>query len=129
MARPVSLLLDTHVLLWWAADDTRLGPRARAAVAGDEVFVSAVTAWEIEIKRALGRLTAPEDLASLLVEQSFRELPLTLAHAAGAGRLARHHDDPFDRALVAQAQVEGLRLVTADASTAAYEVRRLDARR
>lgn len=124
------LLLDTHVLLWWASDDARLGAETHEAIGGTaDVAVSAVTAWEIEVKRARGRLDAPDDLAGLLVEQGFRELPLSLAHAVGAGRLPRHHDDPFDRALVAQAQAEGLRLVTADRRLETYDVQRLDASR
>lgn len=125
----MTLLLDTHVLLWWAGDDARLGERARRALAREDVAVSAVSGWEIEIKRALGRLDAPDDVAGLLAEQGFRELPLSLGHAIAAGRLPRHHDDPFDRALVAQARSEGLGLVTADRSLAQYDVRLLDAAR
>lgn len=125
----MTLLLDTHVLLWWASDDARLGPRARRSLTTSDVAVSAVVGWEIEVKRARGRLDAPDDLAGLLAEQGFAELPLTLRHAVDAGRLPRHHDDPFDRALVAQARAEGLRLVTADGALAAYDVLRLDASR
>lgn len=125
----MTLLLDTHVLLWWAGDDVRLGVRARRALTEQDVTVSAVSAWEIEVKRARGRLVAPADLALLLSEQGFTELPLTLPHAVDAGRLPRHHDDPFDRALVAQARAEGLRLVTADRALDKYDVLTLDAAR
>ena len=125
----MTLLLDTHVLLWWAGNDARLGQRARRSLATGDVAVSAVSGWEIEVKRVRGRLDAPDDLAGLLAEQGFRELPLTLRHAVDAGRLPRHHDDPFDRALVAQARAEGLRLVTADRAIASYDVARLDASR
>lgn len=83
----MTLLLDTHVLLWWAGDDVRLGVRARRALTEQDVTVSAVSAWEIEVKRARGRLVAPADLALLLSEQGFTELPLTLPHAVDAGRL------------------------------------------
>ena len=123
------LLLDTHALLWWAADSPRLGRRSRALLAEEEVWVSAITGWEVEVKRALGRLQAPPDLAALLEGQGFRELPLTLRHATVAGQLPLHHQDPFDRALVAEAQVEGLRLVTADPAITAYDVSRVDASR
>lgn len=125
----MTLLLDTHVLLWWASDDARLGARARRSLTEEDVAVSAVSGWEIEVKRARGRLDAPDDLVGLLAEQGFTELSLTLHHAVDAGRLPRHHDDPFDRALIAQARVEGLRLVTADRALAEYDVLRLDASR
>ena len=124
----MTLLLDTHVLLWWAADDDRLGPAARERLRGEGVRVSAVTAWEVEVKRALGRLDAPDDLAALLRQEGFVELPLSLEHAVDAGRLPRHHDDPFDRALVAQARAERLVLVTSDRALEDYDVERLDAR-
>ena len=122
----MSLLLDTHVLLWWASDDPRLGVRTRRSLLEQEVAVSAVSGWEIEVKRARGRLDAPDDLVELLAEQGFTASSLTLRHAVDAGRLPRHHDDPFDRALVAQARAEGLRLVSADRALAAYDVSRLD---
>ena len=111
----MQLLLDTHSLLWWATDDKRLGGAARQAIAApaNAVFVSAVTIWEVAIKQALGRLRAP-DIPELLVEQGFRDLPLTVAHAWAAGALPPIHRDPFDRALVAQATLEGMVLVTAD---------------
>lgn len=126
----MTLLLDTHVLLWWAGDEPRLGDEARRMVAeATEVWVSAVTGWEIEIKRAAGRLSAPEDLEDLVVEEGFVELPFTLRHAIAAGRLPPHHRDPFDRALVAQATTEGLQLLTADRALAPYEVSLLDATR
>jgi PIN domain nuclease of toxin-antitoxin system len=122
------LLLDTHVLLWWASDDARLGPTARSAIqgAGRAVFVSAVTAWEIAIKQALGRLDAP-DLAELLSSQGFRELALSVRHGLDAGALPPVHRDPFDRALIAQAAREGLTLVTADRLLERYDVALLDA--
>jgi PIN domain nuclease of toxin-antitoxin system len=122
------LLLDTHVLLWWADDDARLGTTARAAIlgAGPSVFVSAVTVWEIAIKQALGRLSAP-DVGELLREQGFRELALSVQHATEAGALPLVHRDPFDRALVAQARREQLTLVTADHDLRSYDVQILDA--
>lgn len=118
------LLLDTHVVLWWLADD-RLDDDAKRAIADErnEVFVSAATAWEIAIKAALGKLEAPDDLSLQLGANAFASLDIGIEHALAAGRLPRHHDDPFDRMLVAQASLEQLILVTRDARLAAYGVR------
>lgn len=120
----MKLLLDTHVLLWALARPSAL-PRnvASEIVEGaNDVLVSAATAWEIAIKRALGKLEAPSDLRNELDEKNFTELPITIEHAMAAGALPRHHSDPFDRMLVAQAQLEGATLVTADPRLSAYGV-------
>ena len=117
------LLLDTHVLLWWLADDPALSKQARRLIADEpEVLASAASAWEIAIKRALGKLEAPEDLTAALDASGIGQLPIGFEHAAVAGALPRHHDDPFDRMLVAQAQCEGLTLLTSDARIARYAV-------
>ncbi len=123
------LLLDTHVLLWWLANDPCLGAEARAAIADPdaEVMVSAASAWEIAIKKALGRLDAPDDLETQLTRHRFAPLPVAVRHALLAGALPRHHDDPFDRMLVAQAQIEGLTIVTRDERLEPYAVARLTA--
>jgi PIN domain nuclease of toxin-antitoxin system len=119
----VRLLLDTHVLLWWLADDRTLTKQARRLIANEpEVFASAASAWEIAIKQALGKLEAPEDLQSALETGGIRRLPIEFEHAAVAGALPRHHDDPFDRMLVAQAQCEGLTLLTSDPRISSYTV-------
>jgi PIN domain nuclease of toxin-antitoxin system len=124
----VKLLLDTHALLWWLADDPGLEPAAADAIAGaDLVLVSAASAWEIGIKQALGKLTGPRDLAGEVAANGFTELPITLAHAVIAGALPPHHADPFDRLLVAQARLEGCTLVTRDPRMAAYGVASLRA--
>lgn len=125
----MSLLLDTHVLLWWSSGDQRLGPRSSRAIEDgeDEVHVSAISAWEVAIKKALGRLDSP-DVRTLLSVQGFRELPFTVDHGIRAGALPAVHRDPFDRALVAQAMAGGLTLVTADDVLARYDVDVLDAR-
>jgi PIN domain nuclease of toxin-antitoxin system len=124
----VRLLLDTHVLLWWLADDPSLGEQAARAVEREpEVYVSAASVWEIAIKKAIGKLDAPDDLVEAVDASGFRPLPIGLAHADRAGSLPRHHDDPFDRMLVAQAQLEGLTLVTVDARLPSYEVALLSA--
>ena len=118
------LLLDTHALLWWLADDPALSGGARDAIAapGSSVFVSAASAGEISIKRAIGRLTAPVDLEAQIGASRFDPLPITVGHALAAGALPRHHDDPFDRMLVAQAMVERLIIVTRDARVGLYGV-------
>ena len=123
----MSLLLDTHVLLWWLADDERLPGRMRAAVADGEteVFVSAASAWEMSIKAALGKLTVPDGLPEELRRQGFTELPITVEDGLLAGALPRHHDDPFDRVLIAQAARRRLQLVTVDRRFADYDVRLL----
>lgn len=122
------LLLDTHALLWWLAD-RELGVDARAAIEDplNEVFVSAATAWEISIKRALGKLRVPDDLTTQLEANDFTPLAISIDHAFAAGSLPKHHDDPFDRMLIAQATLEKLTLVTRDQHFAAYDVRLLAA--
>jgi PIN domain nuclease of toxin-antitoxin system len=118
------LLLDSHALLWWLADDPQLcAPAATAIAAADnEVLVSSATVWEIEIKRAKGALKAPDDVIEQIEGAGFEHLPMSAVHAMEAGRLPRHHDDPFDRMLVAQAAVERATLVTSDAAIAGYGV-------
>ena len=123
------LLLDTHALLWWLADDARLGRRAREAIAAPAnlVFVSAATAWEIAVKRALGRLVAPGDVEEWLAESDFRPLPIQIAEAVASAELPPHHRDPFDRLLVAQARIGGMTIVTSDEHIGGYEVSVLSA--
>lgn len=118
------LLLDTHALLWWMARLPRLGVAARAAIdsPASDVHVSAVTASEIAIKKALGKLTAPDDLQEQVISNGFTELRLTIAHGLAMGELPLHHKDPFDRMLIAQARVEGLTLVTSDRAMSDYDV-------
>lgn len=118
------LLLDTHAFLWWLSDWDQLADDAVAAIAApaNEVFVSAVSGWEIGVERAKGRLTAPDNLASMVEARRFRHLHLTFRHAERAANLPPHHRDPFDRMLVAQAQAEGLTLVTRDPRIPLYDV-------
>ena len=118
------LLLDTHVFLWCLTDAARLSASARAAItdATNDVCVSAVTSWEIAVKRAKGQLIAPDNLGAMIEERGFTHLPLTFHHAEQAGMLPMHHRDPFDRFLVAQAQAEGLTLVTKDARIPQYGI-------
>jgi PIN domain nuclease of toxin-antitoxin system len=123
------LLLDTHALLWWLSDHPRLGPETRAAIAdgNNSIYVSAATTWEISIKKALGKLQAPDDLESIIAKEGFTALPISLFHGDQAGSLPDHHRDPFDRMLIAQAQAEGLVLVTSDGKIPPYGIRLMDA--
>jgi PIN domain nuclease of toxin-antitoxin system len=109
------LLLDTHVLIWWARAE-RLAGAAREALAdpSNDVVVSAASIWEAETKVTAGRLRLGRNLARESEVHGFRQLPITFAHAARAGRLPVHHGDPFDRMLVAQAELENLTLVSRD---------------
>ncbi|MGI9022399.1 MAG: type II toxin-antitoxin system VapC family toxin [Acidimicrobiales bacterium] len=118
------VLLDTHILLWWLADDSLLPLQAAAAIADGEtdVLVSAASAWEISIKQAAGRLAAPDDLLDALAANDFGALAITADHALGAVRLPPHHSDPFDRMLIAQARAESLTLVSVDSRFSYYEV-------
>jgi PIN domain nuclease of toxin-antitoxin system len=124
----VRLLLDTHVLLWWLAG-RRMSAEACDAIAepANDIAVSAATAWEISIKKALGTLVAPDDLEEQLRANSFESLPIQIAHAVHAGALPRHHDDPFDRMLVAQATIEQLTIVSRDNRFSHYGVTLLNA--
>jgi PIN domain nuclease of toxin-antitoxin system len=123
----VRLLLDTHALLWAVSDPEELTERARDVLRDgrNEVLVSAASVWEIAIKRALGKLTAPDDLGPVLAAVSFSPLPISLEHASLAGSLPPHHRDPFDRMLIAQAQLESLTIVTRDVRFARYGVQLL----
>jgi len=125
------LLLDTHSLLWWAAGESKLSRRARAAIgdAANTVLVSAASAWEIATKHRLGKLehAGPllDGLLDFLMDQKFVELGIDIRHAQRAAALPDFHRDPFDRILVAQAQIENLVLVTNEALFDRYGVRRL----
>jgi PIN domain nuclease of toxin-antitoxin system len=117
------LLLDTNVLIWWARAEPLAGA-AREALAdpSNDVAVSAASIWEAEIKVASGRLRLGRNLARESEAHGFRQLPIMFAHAGAAARLPMHHGDPFDRMLVAQAQVEGLTIVSRDPVFSAYQV-------
>ena len=154
--RAVRLLLDTHVFLWWRADDKRLRAAVRKAIAEAEiVFVSAASAWEAAIKArlgrldipepfetgvlasgfarlpidfahaervALGRLQIPDTVEAGVIDSGFEKLPINFSHAEDAARLPPHHNDPFDRMLIAQAAAEGLTLVTHDRRLQPYDI-------
>lgn len=118
------LLLDTHAVLWWLDDNQVLHPDALARIeaGGSDVAVSAASIWEIEIKRAIGKLDAPDDLVDQLDASGFHRVAISAEHATVAGRLPRHHADPFDRMLIAQAIVEKRAVVTRDERFGRYDV-------
>lgn len=117
----MNLLLDTHTLIWW--DDDQLPRSVTSAIQdADVVFVSAATAWEIAIKSALGKLVARGTVADTITDYGFSSLPISVRHADAVGTLPPHHRDPFDRLLVAQAQIEDLTIVTRDPVFVLYDV-------
>ena len=119
----MSLLLDTHVFLWWRENSPRLREPTRRAIArADDVWISAASAWEIAIKTRIGKIRAPASIEQGVEESGFRRLLIDFAHAAGIADLPLHHRDPFDRMLIAQARVEGLTIVTHDRRFEPYGV-------
>ena len=123
------LLLDAHTALWWLADDGTLGQAARSAIAdpSNDVLISAASIWEVEIKRALGKLDAPAGFVDAIAEAGFDILPITGRDAERAGGLPPHHRDPFDRMLVAQAERLGAVVVSRDVAFIAYGIDLLSA--
>jgi PIN domain nuclease of toxin-antitoxin system len=120
----LKLLLDTHAALWWLSGDERFGEQAAHHLTDEknQVLLSAAVVWEVAIKRSLGRLDAPEDLAPALLDAGVQALAVTVDHAAAVEHLPWHHRDPFDRMLVAQASIEGAAIVSRDASLRPYGV-------
>lgn len=120
----MKLLLDTHVLLWWLDDPKQLSPDAQAAIREDEneVFISAAVVWEIVIKKALDKLTAPNNIVEVISQNRFDPLAITIQHALAVEKLPMHHRDPFDRILIAQALAERMTLVHRDHEIVRYAV-------
>ena len=118
------LMLDAHALLWWLDDESTLDRAARASIASpaNDVVVSAATVWELEIKRAMGKLDAPADLLEALEAEEFDCLPILGDDAIAAARLPMHHRDPFDRMVVAQALRLDAVVVSRDRALDAYGV-------
>ena len=125
----MKLLLDTHVLLWWLDNPRQLSAKAIEAIRDEEnmVHVSSAVVWEIVIKKALDKLTAPDNIREVLAENRFEPLSITIEHALAVAALPMHHPDPFDRILIAQAMVEGLTLVSRDSEIAKYPVDQIQA--
>jgi PIN domain nuclease of toxin-antitoxin system len=126
----VRLLLDTHSFIWWDSEPERL-PKASRVALGDpanDVLLSVVVLWEMQIKQTIGKLEFRAPLAKLVEDQEANDvhvLPVTLPHVLALGALPLRHRDPFDRLLVAQAQVEGAAVVTRDSAFADYPVKTL----
>lgn len=122
-------LLDTHTFLWWNMDDPQLSPAARALIADgrNEIFLSAASAWEITIKYARGRLELPEPpatyVSSRMRHYHFQALPVEVHHVLHVNTLPDLHHDPFDRLLIAQAQLEDLSLISGDEAIRRYAVK------
>ncbi len=125
----MKLLLDSHALLWALATPEKLSVAAERGIrsAANNVWFSPASVWELEIKRAQGKLELPDNWLEAVDRSRFVELPIRSSHATLAGRLPWHHRDPFDRMLIAQALVENFRLVTRDRLALAYGVTVLEA--
>lgn len=121
----MNLLLDTQVLLWTLSDAAMLSERARSAIAdgSNTVFVSAATAWEIAIKKSIGKLKTPGNYLETLERYRFHQLDITSEHGLAVESLPPYHRDPFDRLLISQARLENLILVTRDTRMERYEVK------
>ena len=120
----MNLLLDTCVLLWWLDDPTLLSEQALTAIKEPEnkIIVSVVSAWEIAIKKALGKLESPANLKEMITDSEFELILIDYEHVWQVKDLPPHHKDPFDRLLVAQATVESLTLVTRDPKLKPYNI-------
>jgi PIN domain nuclease of toxin-antitoxin system len=119
----MKLLIDTHILLWWLTDDAKLSESARQCILNpdNEVFVSHASLWEIQIKAMAGKLTANlKDIIQQLPETNFLQLPIQTSHLLALGKLPLHHQDPFDRMLIAQAMCEPMHLLTHDIQLSHY---------
>ncbi len=118
-------LLDTHALLWWLEDNPTLSSKARKIISLDNsiIYVSSVSAWEIAIKKSLGKLKAPDNLDEVVKINNFIPLSISITHALYITKLPKHHDDPFDRLLASQAICEQLTLITRDTNILKYDVR------
>jgi PIN domain nuclease of toxin-antitoxin system len=120
----MKLLLDTHILLWWLASPEELIPTALKAISNptNEVYVSAASLWEMSIKQHLGKLSLPGNPIDILASMGFTMLDISAEHGWRAGDLPPHHKDPFDRMLVAQADIESMVLVTRDTHIPKYGI-------
>ena len=120
----MKLLLDSHALIWWLANNLTLSEDARKVIASFDnlVFVSAASAWEIAIKKSLGKLDIPDDLEEQINRHNFQPLPVTIAHGMAVEKLPWHHKDPFDRMIITQAICESATIVTRDKKFNLYDI-------
>ena len=122
----MKLLLDTHALLWWLADDDQLGGAAREVVAdpANDILISVVSLWEIAVKVRIGKLQADiEEIISAVQREGFTMLDIGMAHLVALAGLPMHHRDPFDHLLIAQAMTEDAMFMSEDRNAARYPVR------
>ena len=121
----MSYLLDTHTLLWWLDENPMLSTEATTIISSPQniIFVSAVSAWEISIKKAIGKLEAPDNLEEAIAYNNFIPLEITIKDGNLAGKLPNYHNDPFDRMLIAQAMNNNLTLITRDSKIPQYQVK------
>ena len=120
----MKLLLDTHTFIWWQEESNTVPIRVKRLIKNpkNSIYFSVVVAWEIAIKKSLGKLKTPEDVKEAIAENRFLTLPITIDHALAVQHLPHHHKDPFDRLLIAQAKIENLTLVSRDAHFKRYDV-------
>jgi PIN domain nuclease of toxin-antitoxin system len=120
----MNLFLDTHVLLWWLDNSPHLSEAGRSAIADPDnlIVLSSVVIWEIRIKQALGKLEIAPNFYRVIKNQGFELLSITADHAYASGELPMHHRDPFDRMIIAQAKLEGLKVVTHDIIFKKYDI-------
>lgn len=121
----MSYLLDTHTLLWWLDENPMLSTQAKTIISSPQniIFVSAVSAWEISIKKAIGKLEAPDNLEEAIAYNNFIPLEITIKDGNLAGKLPNYHNDPFDRMLIAQAMNNKLTIITRDSKIPQYQVK------
>ena len=123
-------LLDTQAFLWFLAGSPELGKQSRSVISdpSNPIYVSAASIWEATIKKSSGKLVSPDDLDSYITIMGAIELPISAYHGKQAALLPSHHKDPFDRVIIAQAQAEGLIIITSDKTFPKYNVRIINAR-
>jgi PIN domain nuclease of toxin-antitoxin system len=121
----VKLLLDTHILLWWLNNDPKLSRSESELIADPDnlIFVSAASSWEIAVKKMLGKLAAPGNLPVALTANDFLELPISITHTQLLYQLPPHHNDPFDRIMIAQSLCEDLTFLTRDSKILLYPIK------
>ncbi len=119
----MKFILDTHILLWWLADDKKLSLQIREIITDPKniIYVSSINIWEIEIKKSLGKLQAPEIDSEIIAKCQFEELPIYIKHVSALKSLPNYHNDPFDRLLICQSIVEKAQLLTDDSLIAKYQ--------
>ena len=122
-------LLDTHTLLWWFSKPEKLSKKSQEVIGDSKniILVSSVSTWEIVIKKTLGKLRVPDRIFSLIEEENFYELPIRISHTQALEKLPKHHNDPFDRLLIAQGNMEKAVIITRDKYIKKYPISTIEA--